>query len=60
MHLGHALNTLAQFSESLYVFVLQEGVRAFIRYLRESLRHPWLDPQHLYRQLNPNPQLRLI
>jgi hypothetical protein len=60
MHLGHALNALAQFSASLYLFVRQKGVRAFIRYLRESLQHPWLDPQHLYRQLHPNPQLRLI
>ena len=60
MHLGHALNVLAQFSKSLHAFVVQKGVRAFIRYLRDSLRHPWLDPQQLHLLLKPNPQLRLI
>ncbi len=60
MHLGHALNALAQFSASLHGVVVQQGVRAFIRYLRESLRHPWLDPQRLHQRLKANPQLRLI
>lgn len=59
MHLGHALSTLAQYSEHLLAVVIKQGVRAFIKYIRDSLRHPWLDPQRLYNRLNPKPQLRL-
>jgi hypothetical protein len=59
MHIGHALNVLARYSEHLYEVVVSRGVRAFIKYVRESLVHPWLDPQHLYERLHPGPQLRL-
>ena len=59
MHLGHALNALAQYSEHLYEIVVSKGVRAFLRYVRESLLHPWLDPDRLYARLRPDPQLRL-
>lgn len=59
MHLGHALNVLAQYSERLYEIVVAKGVRAFIKYVRESLLHPWLHPDHLYARLRPDPQLRL-
>ncbi|MFH1465176.1 MAG: transposase family protein [Pseudomonadota bacterium] len=59
MHLGHALNALAQYSEHLYEIVVSLGVRAFLKCVRESLRHPWLDPERLYERLRPDPQLRL-
>ncbi len=59
MHLARALNVLAHYSEQLYAIVASKGVRAFIKYIRESLLHPWLEPQQLYERLRPNPQLRL-
>jgi hypothetical protein len=39
--------------------VIAKGVRAFMKYIRESLLHPWLDPKKFYQRLHPNPQLRL-
>jgi hypothetical protein len=59
MHLGHALNVLAQYSEALIEVVKQKGVQAFIRFIRDSLVHPWLDPEKLAKALPPTPQLRL-
>ena len=59
MHIGHVLNVLARFSEQLYEVVAAQGVRPFIQYVRESLVTPWLDPDHLYDRLSPDPQLRL-
>jgi hypothetical protein len=59
MHLGHALNVLAQYSEHLYEIVASKGVRAFLKYVRDSLLHPWLDPERLHERLHPAPQLRL-
>ena len=59
IHLGHALNVLAHYSEELYTTVVSKGVGAFIKYVRDSLVHPWLDPDRLYKRLRPNPQLRL-
>ena len=59
MHLGHALNVLAQHSEQLSTIVASQGVRAFTKYLRDTLLHPWLDPQRLKERLQPDPQLRL-
>jgi hypothetical protein len=59
MHLGHALNVLAHYSEELYATVVSKGVGAFIKYVRDSLVHPWLDPDRLYERLRPDPHLRL-
>lgn len=59
MHLGRALNVLAQYSEALAQTVSTKGARAFIKYIRESLLHPWLEPETLFHRLNPDPQLRL-
>jgi len=59
MHLGHALNVLAQYSEHLFTVVTSKGVRTFIKYVRDSLVHPWLDPEQLRKRLRPKPQLRL-
>ena len=60
MHIGHALNALARYSESLAKVVKEKGVRGFIEYIRESLVTPWLDPETLFKRLNPKPQLRLV
>ena len=59
MHIGHALNVLAQYSERLCPTVISKGVQGFIKYLRDSLSHPWLEPERLFEQLDPRPQLRL-
>jgi hypothetical protein len=59
MHLGHALNVLAQYSEALIQFVQQKGVRGFIKFIRDSLCGPWFDPASLEEGLASNPQLRL-
>jgi hypothetical protein len=59
MHLGHALNVLAQYSEALIEVVRQKGVQPFIRFIRDSLVHPWLDPEKLAKALPPTAQLRL-
>ena len=59
MHLGHALNVLAQYSEHLFAIVNATGVRAFIKLVRDSLVHPWLDPRQLFQRLKEKPQLRL-
>ena len=59
MHLGHALNVLAQYSEALIEVVNRMGVRPFIKYIRDSLVHPWLNPVKLRESLSPTAQLRL-
>ncbi len=59
MHLGHALNVLAQYSEHLFDIVAAKGVRAFIKFVRDSLVHRWLAPRALKRRLRAKPQLRL-
>jgi hypothetical protein len=59
MRLGHALNVLAQFSEALIEVVNRMGIRPFIKYVRDSLVHRWLDPVKLREALPPIAQLRL-
>ncbi len=59
MRLGHALNILAQSSQQLVAVVAAKGIQAFIKFTRDSLIHPWLDPEKLRERLNPDPQLRL-
>ena len=59
MHLAHALNVLAQYSEALIDVVRQTGVRPFIKFIRDSLVHPWLDAEKLTAALSPAAQLRL-
>ena len=59
MHLGHALNVLAQYSEALIDVVRRMGVRPFIKFIRDSLVHPWLNPAKLKESLRPTAQLRL-
>ena len=59
MHLGRALNVLAQYSEALVDFVQTKGVRAAIKFIRDSLVHPWISPAELLASLPDTPQLRL-
>ncbi len=59
MRLGHALNVLAQYSEALIEVVKRMGVRPFIKYVRDSLVHRWLDPVKLREAIPPISQLRL-
>jgi hypothetical protein len=59
MHLAHALNELAQYSEALIEAVKRTGVRPLIKLIRDSLVHPWLDPEKVAKALSPTPQLRL-
>jgi hypothetical protein len=60
MHIGHMLNVLAHYSEALVEKVRQLGVRAFIRYIRETFLNPWFESERLKARLKPKPQLRLI
>ena len=59
MHLAHALNVLAQYSEALIDVVRRMGVRPFIKFIRESLVHPWLEAEKVAKALSPTAQLRL-
>ncbi len=59
MRLAHAFNVLAQYSEALIEVVKRMGVRAFIKYIRDSLVHPWLNPVKLKESLSTTVQLRL-
>ena len=60
MHIGHALNVLALYSEHLFAVVAAKGVRAFIKYVRDSLVHPWIEPRNLQQRMRDKPQLRLL
>lgn len=60
MNIGLVLNALARYAEQLYEIVATLGVRAFIKYVRDSLVHPWLDPERLHERLHPEPQLRIV
>jgi len=60
MHIGHTLNILVQYSEALFEVATEKTVRGLIKYIRDSLCHPWLDPERLFKKLNPAPQLRLV
>lgn len=60
MHMGHALNVLAQYTEALIEVVKRMGVRPFLKYIRDSLVHPWLKPAKLREAIAPTAQLRLV
>ena len=59
MHLAHALNVLAQYSEALIEVIRRKGVRPFIKFIRDSLVHPWLEAEKVAKALSPTAQLRL-
>lgn len=60
MRLGHLINVLALYSERLVSMVRELGVRGFIRFVRETITGPWLDPVWVKRRLAAPFQLRLI
>jgi hypothetical protein len=60
MRLGHMINVLALYSERLVKTVRELGVVGFIRFIRETISGPWLDPLWVKRRLAASFQLRLI
>ncbi len=60
MRLGHLINILAIYSERLVKTVRELGVRGFIRFIRDTISGPWLDPVWVKKRLAASFQLRLI
>ena len=60
MRLGHLINILAIYSERLVKMVRELGVRGFIRFIRDTISGPWLDPVWVQERLAAPFQLRLI
>jgi hypothetical protein len=60
MRLGHLFNAIALYSERLAKIVKDTGVRGFIRFIRETIAHPWLDYEWLAQRLAAPFQLRLV
>ncbi len=60
MRLGHMINVLALYSERLIKIVRELGVRGFIRFIRNTISGPWLDPGYVLKFLAHPFQLRLI
>lgn len=60
MRLGHMINVLALYSERLLRTVRELGVVGFIRFVRNTISGPWLDPLWVKRRLAASFQLRLI
>jgi hypothetical protein len=60
MRLGHLINVLAQYSERLVEMVRELGMRGFIRFIRDTISGPWLDPLWVQKRLATPFQLRLI
>jgi hypothetical protein len=60
MRLGHLINILAIYSERLLKMVRELGVRGFIRFIRETISGPWLDPLLIQKRLAAPFQLRLV
>jgi len=60
MRLGHLINVLALYSERLAKTVRELGVVSFIRFVRNTISGPWLDPLWVKRRLAAPFQLRLI
>ena len=59
VRLGHLINILAIYSERLVKMVRELGVRGFIRFIRDTLTGPWLDPVWVQKRLAAPSQLRL-
>jgi len=60
MRLGHLLNVLAQLSIYLVEYVGKLGARGLIRFVRETLAGPWLDPERIRALLTRRHQLRFV
>jgi hypothetical protein len=60
MRLGHMINVLACYSAQLSKIIRDTGVRGLIRFIRETIAHPWLDHAWLTERLAAPFQLRLL
>jgi hypothetical protein len=60
MRLGHLFNAIARYCQRLAKMVKDTGVRGLIRFIRETIAHPWLDYEWLIQRLNAPFQLRLV
>lgn len=60
MRLGHMINVVARYSEQLSQIIQDTGVRGLIRFIRETITHPWLDYAWLKERLAAPFQLRLV
>ena len=60
MQIGRTINVLAQYSESLVQLFIENGVRGFISFVRETLIGPWLDIAWVQARLKCPYQLRLL
>jgi hypothetical protein len=60
MRLAHAINVLAQYSTALVKTVRQLTVQGFIRFVRQTLNGPWLDPEPVRQRMSAAFQLRLL
>jgi hypothetical protein len=59
MRLGHLFNAIALYSERLAKIAKDTGVRGLIRFIRETIAHPWLDYEWLTQRMTAPFQLRL-
>ena len=60
MRLGHLINILAIYSDRLVKMVRELGVGGFIRFVRNTISGPWLNPLWVKRRLAAPFQLRLL
>jgi hypothetical protein len=59
MRLAHLLNAIAQYTQRVAKQVRTQGVRAFLKFVRETCANPWLSPQWIQHLLATPIQLRL-
>ena len=59
MQLGHMFNVMARYSGEMAKIIKDTGVRGLIRFVRESIASPWLDPVWIREKLAAPFQLRM-
>jgi hypothetical protein len=60
MRIAHSMNVLAHHSERLIGLVKELGVRGLIRFIRQTLSAPWINPATVQQRLSRPRQLRLV
>ena len=60
MRLGHLFNILTCFSLSLVRKVKEYGIKGFLKFIRETIAAPWLDPLSVKNLLTRPFQLKLV
>lgn len=58
MHLAHLMNELLQLSTDLIKLVKENGIRGFVRLIRETITGPWIDKDRIVRLKTERHQLR--